>query len=190
VLDWAREFLAGSHPELGRTGPVCPYIRHSIDERQLYVLCRPDLVCNGDGLASAIRQSKQWFTELRRRTPREKRHLVAIVVVLPRIDRTSSEPLDALHAVLKDEFVSSGLMLGQFHPTCDAPGLRNPDFRPLRSPIPFLAIREMVSSDLPFLVGNPLHAAAYFDRFAPSIPAHTRRYLVDRLVTSPDGQGR
>jgi hypothetical protein len=31
------------------------------------------------------------------------------------------------------------------------PGLRNPDFRPLRSPVPMLAIRHMVESDLLFM---------------------------------------
>jgi hypothetical protein len=45
-----------------------------------------------------------------------------------------------------------GLMLGEFHANNESPGLRNPDFRPLRSPIPMLAIRHMVDSDLPFLI--------------------------------------
>ena len=42
-------------------------------------------------------------------------------------------------------------MLGEFHNRTETPGLHNPQFRPLRSPIPLLAIRFMVESDLPFL---------------------------------------
>ena len=44
-----------------------------------------------------------------------------------------------------------GMMLGEFHSMNDSPGLRNPEFRPLRSPVPMLAIRLMVESDLPFM---------------------------------------
>ena len=42
-------------------------------------------------------------------------------------------------------------MIGQFYPGCAENGLWNPDFRPLDSPLPMLAIRHMVESDLPFL---------------------------------------
>jgi hypothetical protein len=43
-------------------------------------------------------------------------------------------------------------MLGEFHPQSATPGLRNRYFCPLRSPIPLLAIRHMVESDVDFLM--------------------------------------
>jgi hypothetical protein len=52
---------------------------------------------------------------------------------------------------MKPSFVTQGLMLGEFYPTCPAPGIRNRSFRPLRSPLPLLAIRHMVESDIDFL---------------------------------------
>jgi dolichyl-phosphate beta-glucosyltransferase len=184
ALEWAREFLANSHDDLGRKGPVCPYIRQSFDEDLLHVASRPDETCDSEELVAAVRSSLGWFAEIQDRTPPESRHLVTVLIVLPRIDRRSAEPLNELHRVLKDEFVSRGLMIGQFHPQCEAPGLWNPDFRPLQSPVPLLAIREMVSSDLPFLSASPMHAYAYLERFARSIPGHTRRYLVDQLTAA------
>ncbi len=42
-------------------------------------------------------------------------------------------------------------MIGQFHPLSDEPGIYNPDFRPLRSPFPMIAIRKIVPEDHPFL---------------------------------------
>ena len=42
-------------------------------------------------------------------------------------------------------------MLGEFHRYNNSPGLRNPEFFPLRTPYPSLAMRYMVPSDLPFL---------------------------------------
>ena len=83
---------------------------------------------------------------------------------------------------MKDEFVKPGSDAGPVPPALPARGLWNADFRPLQSPVPLLAIREMVSSDLPFLVGSRAHASAYFQRYARTIPEHTRRFLVERLV--------
>jgi hypothetical protein len=184
AITWAQEFLGSPHPELGRSGPVCPFIRHALQEELLYVTSRTDDTCDSDDLRSALRDAEVRFADLRAATSPELRRLVTMLVVLPRIDRGSSTELDRLHAELKDGFVSNGLMLGQFHPQCEAPGLWRTDFRPLKGPIPLLAIREMVSSDLPFLIGTPDHANAYFERFAKGIPAHTRRFLVDRLVVN------
>ena len=70
----------------------------------------------------------------------------------------------------------------------DFRGLWSADFRPLQSPVPLLAIREMTSSDLPFLVGGADHADVYLERYARSIPVHTRRFLVDRLVAADGGR--
>ena len=193
ALEWARAFLASPHPDLGRKGPVCPYIRHSFDERLLHVTCRPDESCQSSDLVAAVRATHRWFAEIQRRTPEEIRHLVTVLVVLPRIDRSSAEPLNELHRVMKDEFVGHGLMIGQFHPACEAPGLWNPDFRPLRSPIPLLAIREMVSSDLPFLIGSPMHANEYLERFAALDPGtHTSvpRRAADAGTRPATGGGR
>jgi hypothetical protein len=187
ALAWAERFLVSPNPRLGRKGPVCPYMRHTLDEQLCFVISRGDRECDSYELRTALRATRQQFSELQLATPPAVRHLVTILVVLPRIDRTSSAGLDALHASLKDEFVQAGLMLGQFHPRCEAPGLWNRDFRPLQSPVPLMAIREMIPSDLPFLVSSPIHASTYFERYAPSIPPHTRRYLVDALVAGVRG---
>ncbi len=182
ALTWAAEFLGSPHPGLGRKGPVCPFIRHSFHQHLLYVTCRPEEDCASPDLRTAVRSVMDWFGPFQEQAPHGSEHLVTILVVLPRIDRTSSEGLDALQASLKDELVLQGLMIGQFHPTCQAPGLWDPEFRPLQSPVPLLAVREMVPSDLPFLAGSALHASTYFERYARSIPAHTRQFLVERLV--------
>jgi hypothetical protein len=182
ALAWASEFLGSPNADLGRKGPVCPHIRNCFTQGLIYVTSRPETGCAGDDLRTAIRSAKAWFAPLQEQAPEGSEHLVTILVVLPRIDRTSSAGLDALHASMKDEFVSQGLMLGQFHPRCGARGLWNADFRPLQSPVPLLAIREMVASDLPFLVGSRAHASVYFQRYARAIPEHTRRFLVERLV--------
>ena len=119
----------------------------------------------------------------------KRRHLATLVIVLPRLDRSDADALDELHASLKHDFVSEGLMIGQFHPRCAKPGSWNRDFRPLQAPVPMLVIREMVSSDLPLLLDDPRYASAYLERFAPEMPTHTRRFTAELLATSSIATG-
>jgi hypothetical protein len=44
----------------------------------------------------------------------------------------------------------------------------------------------MVSSDLPFLLDCPSHLSAYLNRFAPDIPGHVRRLLVERIAKTTE----
>ena len=68
----------------------------------------------------------------------------SIVAVFHRLNpETDAAFIVATHTRLKPAFLDRGLMLGEFYPTCPKPGLRNPDFRPLRSPVPLLVIRQM-----------------------------------------------
>ena len=105
---------------------------------------------------------------------------MAFAVSLPDIDPIDTTRLLAIHARLKTAFVTRGLMIGQFHPRCDEPGLWNNDFRPLQAPRPLLAIRQMVSSDLPFLLRVDAHKEAYFDRFGPDLPPHVQQFVATR----------
>lgn len=175
VVRWAREFLVPGHPDLGRSGPVCPYTQASL-RRDLFEL----EVSHGEPELTALRaRYEEWSAEL----DLTERELLTFLVVLPDADPCE---LDALQRKAKDTFVANGLMIGQFHPLCDEPGLWNHDLRPLRSPVPLLAIRRLLPADLPFMFDTKGHLTSYFERFAPSIPARVRGQLVDRLASSPD----
>jgi hypothetical protein len=71
-------------------------------------------------------------------------------------------------------------MIGLMHAESDAPGLWNPDFRPLRSPLPVLAIRHLVEHDAPFAVRHPLLLLPYL--------AHFRLTGARRLIQHLRGQ--
>jgi hypothetical protein len=59
------------------------------------------------------------------------------------------------------------MMIGQFYPSCDEPGLRNPAFRPLQSPVISLAMRDITIFDAPFM----LDRAEYIDAFVATFGA-------------------
>ncbi|QXE35840.1 hypothetical protein KQY30_17800 [Streptomyces sp. GMY02] len=180
VLEWSGDFLVSGHPELGRSGPVCPYTQPSLRKQLFHLAVLAD--AGSTDLSAAVGSLRAWYERLSADLDEEDQELLTLLLVLPHFDRTDSGELDELQRKAKDEFVADGLMIGQFHPVCEEPGLWNSGFRPLRAPLPLLAVRKLLVFDLPFLLGDDTHMDHYLRRFAPAIPARVRGQLVSRVV--------
>ena len=175
IFDWARSYLSRPHPELGRPGPMCPYVPSALRSQLMWVAVQPGVPEDPAAVATSVGAYRQWFAELEPRTGPEA-EMRTLLVLFPDLPRAAVPDLiDGTQATLKPDFVADGLMIGQFHPTPpDQPGLWNPDFRPLHSPVPLLAMRAMVPSDLPFLVDDRDLFASYVRRFGEAVPARCR----------------
>ncbi|HEU4425685.1 MAG TPA: condensation domain-containing protein, partial [Pilimelia sp.] len=175
VLAWARAYLCQPHPNLGRNGSVCPYAQGALDRQTFYLAVHPGVPDGIDGVVETLLAYRDWFERLG--PPDDPAAMYrTILLVLPDLpaDRVTAV-VDGAQAALKGEFVARGLMVGEFHdgPPAKA-GLWNPSFRPLRSPVPLLAIRHMVPTDFPFLRDDPEHVAGYLARYADQVPSHLR----------------
>ncbi len=180
IMSWTREYLVAPHPELGRDGPVCPFTKPSL-AKQLFFLATPEHGRDVSVLTARLQHWREWYENLLLEKEEVDRNLLTVLVPLPDFDRVDAAPLDQFQDLLKDDFVQHGLMIGQFHPNCDKPGLWNEAFRPLRCPIPLLAMRVMVLYDLPFLMETQSYLDAYLKHFAREIPPKVRGQLVSRL---------
>lgn len=181
ILAWVRRYLVSPHPELGRNGPVCPYTQPSLHRGLLYLAALADL--SGADISEAVGGLRLWYERLLATVPSTAdQELLTILLVLPQLDFHDSTELDEVQRLAKDRFVSEGLMIGQFHPVCAAPGLWNPNFKALRAPVPLLAVRKLLVFDMPFLMDTGVHAESYLRRFAPDIPPRIRDQLVSRLA--------
>jgi hypothetical protein len=121
----------------------------------------------------------------------------AILIVFPSLSTDDAALIDQVQFELKSSFVEEGMMLGEFHEQNESPGLRNPDFRPLRSPIPMLAMRYMVETDLPFLHRSLYPAAlrsefirAYLRRLGSFVNENNFNAAVESLVQAEIEQRR
>jgi hypothetical protein len=153
TLQWVREFLVRPHPELGRPGPVCPFAPIALGRDTIWMAEIKDSSASFESIAAVINDYRDAFLAMEPTSGPEAINKTFLIVFssLQAHGAEGAAVVDAVQASLKKHFVDVGLMLGEFHATNQSPGLRNPDFRPLRSPIPMLAIRHMVDSDLPFL---------------------------------------
>ncbi|HEY6349040.1 MAG TPA: hypothetical protein VI636_06485 [Candidatus Angelobacter sp.] len=156
IADWIRGFLARSHPELGRHGSVCPFVPVALELNTIWMTEVAETTASFESISAIITEYRNVFLETEPTRGSEAMNK-AFLLVFPSLTANGADGpaiIDKVQVSLKKYFVEMGLMLGEFHAANESPGLRNPDFRPLRSPIPMLAIRHMVESDLPFLTRN------------------------------------
>ena len=152
MLCYVRNFLAKAHPSVGRKGPVCPFVPQSLRRNTLYM----GIIRTGDNttkeqIISCVSQYANKFEELEPKEGR-LRKFKAIILIFPDVKESQTDELiDKVQLSCKSSFVKKGLMLGEFHNRNNSPGLRNKNFYPLRTPLPCLAIRHMVPTDIAFL---------------------------------------
>ncbi|MGS2808918.1 DUF6875 domain-containing protein [Nocardia sp. MW-W600-9] len=181
IRGWAREYLTQPLAEIGRDGPVCPYVGPAMRRDLIWV----GRVAGAQPWPAYVRLVLSDALELFPKLPPATGGatvLRCLVTALPELPEYTL--IDDLHDQLKSEFVERGLMLGQFYPGCTQPGLWNRNYHPLDAPIPMLVVRTMMATDFPFLLARPEWMSAYVKKFAPGLPAHVRRVVVDRLIAN------
>jgi Domain of unknown function (DUF6875) len=178
MREWTAAYLTAPHPELGREGPVCPYTAASIRKEMFWVGCVDNPELTAADIESMVAEAVTRFGDLPP-TKEPEALLKTILILFPTV--TDYSIIDEAQKRLKERSIAMGLMIGQFYPGCEAPGIRNPEFRPLQSPFALLAIRHMVGSDLPFLASRVEWIEEYLKKFAPSIPASVRSVIAAKL---------
>ena len=180
IMEWVKSFLARPHPHLGRSGPVCPFVPQAIKSNSIQFAVVRAKNMEPQQVEEIVLRYRDIFLETE---PRQGEAALskAFLLIFPDIDIEDTPKLiDGVQQKLKPFFVDLGLMLGEFHKRNQTPGLHNQNFRPLQSPIPILAIRYMVESDLPFLqnTDNPRlcikYIEAYLKRFSQGFKDETK----------------
>jgi hypothetical protein len=171
IAQWVTSYLMKSHPELGRPGEVCPFTSraYQLDTIRIGV----SFAQSRD--AAAIRQTmrdclRQFASIACDDTARQFR---TVIVGFPELtDQDGVAALRAAQRRLTLRCLWDGLMIGRFHPASEDEGLWNRDFRPMRAPIPLLAVRHLVRNDAPFALRHPALLASYLCRYAAAAPRH------------------
>ncbi|MFH8371516.1 DUF6875 domain-containing protein [Streptomyces sp. NPDC018031] len=166
LSEWLHDYIGQPHPLINRQGPVCPFVPAAVNARALrlefhYGVTGEDPEELGHLLAGRIRSFARTGTAV----PPEKTSLESLVIALPELREESWPTLDAAHLALKDTAVGLGAMIGQFHPDCAEPSVRNSGFPVSRSPLPLLAVRHMAVHDILFLHDRPRWFAEFRGRF-------------------------
>ncbi len=164
---WITEFVIKPNPALGRDGDVCPYMSKAV-ARELVDLSEFDCSVGLEPTLEYIRDRRAALLDRSADTGAEMIYHTAVIVPFGASDETLTEIVDQVHKRLKAEFVDLGLMVGEFWPDHEAPGVHNPDFRSQASPVPMFVLRHMVLTDVNFLSlpsNGPAERLVYLDRY-------------------------
>lgn len=165
--EWITEFVILPNPALGRDGDVCPYMAKAV-ARELVDLRQFD---SSVGLGPTLDFIRDRLDELIIRsagTGAEKIYHTSVIVPYGSSDEELTALVDQVHRELKPAFVARSMMVGEFWPQHEAPGVHNPEFRSQASPVPMFVLRHMVLTDVNFLSlpsTGPAQRLVYLDHY-------------------------
>ncbi len=152
IQEWLTEYVSQPNAELGRKGPVCPFMPPAMRANAVEYVFRYDLEGNSEeDLFSQLLGEFEDFDRTAEPISPSRTSLASHLVVMPNADATTWLAIDHIYESLKDAAVARGLMVAQFHPNCDVRAVRNEAFRVAKSPIAAVAIRRMAPHDILFL---------------------------------------
>jgi hypothetical protein len=169
VADWITTFVARPNKDLGRAGPVCPFVPGALDHKTLWLA--PEQIASRSVLDVVHRVNGYKSLFLRTHPlPGDDATSKAIVVVFT--DVSAERAKEAMDAVLEQlaasSYVEDGVVLGAFYERNEATAIYNPSFRPFTPPVPFLLMRPTVITDWKFFVDNEDWLNKWARRFGAS----------------------
>jgi hypothetical protein len=156
VADWIKTFVVRPHKDLGRTGPVCPFVPEALERQTLWLAPEhiadrgvPDVVELIDGYKSLFLDTQP--------TDGDDANYKVIVVVFTDLSADRAQGLfdDALRQLAVPSYVEDGIAFGPFYEGNKGTAIYNASFRPFQSPVPFLFVRQGVISDWKFFLDDP-----------------------------------
>src|SRR5437016_2529941 len=85
IVDWSRDFLVPGHPELGRTGPVCPYTKPSQD-KNLFFLTVLEGISDLTEVAARVGELRRHYEQIAGVLAAHERDLLTFLLLLPEFD--------------------------------------------------------------------------------------------------------
>jgi heptaprenyl diphosphate synthase len=166
IQTWLTDYVSRPNHDLGRKGPVCPFIPPAMRADALDYVYRYDLEeSSEEDLFSELLGEFEDFDRTAEPASLTRTSLASRLIVLPNTNAETWLAIDNVYESLKDAAVSRGLMVAQFHPNCDVRAVRNEFFRVAKSPLAAVAIRRMAPHDILFLGTTAHRFHEYEERF-------------------------
>ena len=155
VADWIKTFVARPHKDLGRAGPVCPFVPGAWERQTLWLAPEEIADRSVQDVVQRINEYKKLFLHAQP-IDGDDANYKAIVVVFTDLsaDRAKDFFDDVLQHLGVPSYVEDGLVLGGFYASNEGSAIYNPSLRPFTAPVPFLLVRHAVISDWKFFLDN------------------------------------
>ncbi|MGD9843393.1 MAG: acetyl-CoA carboxylase biotin carboxylase subunit family protein, partial [Steroidobacteraceae bacterium] len=148
AVTWAEEYLAKPHAQLGRKGPICPFVKHTVDIGRYFVSVHGQVDGRSiNALRGVVIDEAAAFLQ---RSPNvgSKGAFGSLVMVFPHIPDERLGILDQIHDELKTPLMERDLMFSPFHKHSSKPSISNPEFKVFRAPFAALVVRHLDVRDI------------------------------------------
>jgi len=187
VAGWITSFVNKPHEDLGREGPVCPFVPAALERKLLWFA--PEQLRDG-GVPEVLELMdgyKRLFLETDP-TDGDDAGYKAIVVVFTDLPAGRAQAIfdGVLEQLALSSYAEDGVIFGPFYVGNEGTALYNPAFRPFQSPVPFLFVRTTVVSDWKFFLDED----AWLDLWAHRFGEAGTHALAEELRGLPWRAGR
>ena len=169
VADWIKTFVARPHQDLGRAGPVCPFVPWALERKTLWLV--PEHIADRDvqGVVELMSSYKSLLLDSEPTDGDDASYKVVVVVFTDlSADRAQSLFGDVLQQLAVPAYAEHGILFGPFYEGNEGTAIYNSGFRPFQSPVPFLFVRHGVISDWKFFLDNEEWLNIWARRFGES----------------------
>ena len=155
VADWIKNFIIRPNKDLGRAGPVCPFVPGALERKILWLA--PEQIADRDvsDVVELISGYQRVFLDARPTDGDDANYNVVVVVFTDlSADRAQGVFDDVLQHRAVPSYVEDGIVFGPFYQGHEGTAIYNSSFRPFRSPVPFMFVRHGVIDDWKFFLDN------------------------------------
>ncbi len=155
VADWIKTYVVKPHKDLGRAGPVCPFVPGALERKTFWLA--PERIADRDvpAVVELMNGYQRLFLDTQPTDGGDVDYKVIVVVFTDlSADRAQGVFDDVLEHVAVPSYAEEGIVFGPFHENHEGTAIYNSSFRAFRSPVPFLFVRYGVISDWKFFLDD------------------------------------
>jgi hypothetical protein len=190
VAGWIKSFIVKPNGELGRPGPVCPFVPVSLERDTLWLAPEHVAGRSAADVVEVVRGYQRLFLDAQ---PTQGGGTIykAIVVVFTDLSPAAAGQLfdDVLKELSVSSYVDNGFVMGGSFEGNEAGAIYNASFKPFTSPVPFFLIRQGVTSDWKFFLDDDQWFTLWAGRYAAdgtqALASELRRLPWRELPKSP-----
>ena len=169
TADWIKTYVVKPHKDLGRAGPVCPFVPEALDLKTLWLAPEQIADLEVPTVVELIHGYQRLFLDAQPTDGDDAKYKVIVVVFTDlSADRAQGVFDDVLQHLAVPSYVEDGIVFGPFYEGHEGTAIYNSSFRPFRSPVPFLIVRHGVISDWKFFLDNDDQLNRWAHRYGES----------------------
>jgi hypothetical protein len=153
IAEWIETYVVNPHEDLGRQGPVCPYVPGSLERKTLWLA--PEQIADRD-VAEVVELMDGYRRLLLDARPHDGDDVIYNVIAVVFTDLPADRAQGVFDEVQRrlgvPSYAEDGVLFGPYYEGNEATAVYNSKFRPFESPVPFMFVRHGVTADWKFFL--------------------------------------